>query len=109
MSLKKTDYTIEKGTLKVQFRRGVKVNDKTSSLTVELSLNHKKGLHTINAKWDHDQITFNDEDDYATFETLNELMLEARDYAKKLRKEWEDAQPQKNPDQLGIGFDDDED
>lgn len=98
--MKKTDYQIKKGTLPLDFQRGVEINGKASALTITLRLNYKKGLHTILPRLNHDQITGNAEDDENTLQTLNELMQEAINYAINWRREWDETNKDKN--QLSI-------
>lgn len=100
MALKPTDYQIKKGTLPVEFQRGVEINGKASVLTVTLRLNHKKGLHTVFPRLNHDQITGNPEDDAATLEVLTELTTEAIAYAIAWRKEWNETQRDKSQGSL---------
>jgi len=87
------------------FSRGVQINDKTSNLSVELKLNHKKDLVTIVAKIDNDQMTGDAKLDSAMLETLNELTLEAISQGVKWRNERKKAKEENSdPDQLKIGF-----
>jgi len=93
------------GTLPMTFSRGVQINDKTSNLSVELKLNHKKDLVTIVAKIDNDQMTGDAKLDSAMLETLNELTLEAISQGVKWRNERKKAKEENSdPDQLKIGF-----
>lgn len=101
--MKKTDYVMEKGTLGVQFKRSVEVNDKVSVLTVEVKLNHKKGLFGISGNWNFDQVSDNEDENNATLTVLLELMGEAKNYAVEWRNAWL-GERKENTNQLEIGF-----
>lgn len=69
--MQKGDFVLEKGTLKIDYKRGVVINDKTQNLTVTPSLNHKKGTFSINFKWNMEAITGDDLIDMATLKAMN--------------------------------------
>lgn len=107
MSVKKTDYLIQRGIEKVNIQRAVKINDKSQNLTIELKLNHKKGLYEIAMKWNYDAVTEDDVLDRATIKVMGDLMMEGRNYCIDWREKWLEAQPKENPedkDQLSMGF-----
>jgi len=93
MALKKTDYTVNRGIEKLQYQRGVKINDKSTNLTVVLVKNYKKGFYHIEIKWNAEQITENNVDDQATMKTLTDLALVAAKDGAKWKKEWHENQP----------------
>ena len=93
MALKKGDYNLKKGTQKDQLERPVQINDKSMNLTVDYTLNHKKGLYDISLKWNFQAITEDDALDKATVKMLGELMFEARNKCIEWRKDWLKNQP----------------
>lgn len=93
MALKKTDFTIQRGTEILEYKRGVKINDKATALVVTLVKNYKKGFFSIEVKWTADQITTTPMDDKATLKTLSELMLQASEDGAKWKNEWHENQP----------------
>lgn len=103
--MKKADYVIERGIEKLQFKRGVEINEKFANLTVELNLNWKKGIYKVAALWNFEQITGNNKQDKTTLQTINDLMLEARDYAIEWQTKWKEDHPS-DPDQMEMGFGD---
>ena len=105
--MKKTDFVINRGTEKLKIERGVKINDKSSSLSIEITLNNKKGIYGMKASWDFSQVTDNEKDDKSTIETIGELMMEARKYCKDWRKNWLEKNAEKDDSQMGM-FDKDE-
>lgn len=106
MALKATDYTTVRGTETLSFQRGVQINDQTSNLTVDLKFNWKKGIYTVLPKWNFVQITGDDKIDGGTLKIITELMKVARDKGDQLRREWLEQQPEDDPDQLGMEFED---
>ncbi len=103
--MKKIDYQVNIGIMPVIFTRGVVINDKSSNLSVELKLNHKKDLFTINAKVNNNQVTGDDMLDVAMLETHNELILEAIKYGVNWRNERLAAKEENaDPDQLEMGL-----
>lgn len=103
--LKKTDYMMNYGTLKIDFVRGVQIDGKTSNLSVQLSLNYKKDLFSVQPKLDNDQVTNDSALNKATLDTLQELTNEAmlhgiewRTERKKLKEENSD------PDQIKMSL-----
>ncbi len=109
MALKKTDYTVSRGIEKLQYKRGVKINDKVSNLCVTLVKNRNKGFYQIDMKVTSDQITEDQVLDQATLKTMAELALAAMSDGAQWREEWHDNQP-KDTDQkemFGEGSADD--
>lgn len=110
MALKKTDYTISRGTEKIEFKRGVLIDGKQSNLTVVASLNYKKGLIKIDAKLDDGQITGEKELDLGTLKTLQDLIIAAKAYSITWRKNWEKENPHAgekgDPDQIPLDLKD---
>lgn len=100
------DFVEEKGTLKTQIKRGVKIKDKTQNLTVEMSMNHKKGTFDIQFKWNMDAITNDNLVDTATLDSACQMLMAARDKCLTWRDSWKNENPD-DPDQLELGIDDD--
>lgn len=107
--MKKTDYQIKKGSEKVKFLRGVKINEKDTNLTVELTLNHNKGLYTIQPKISTSEVTGDEKLDRVTCEVVGDLLYEATLYAQNWRMEWLSKQPKEEPGTLPMGFDEGDD
>ena len=103
MPLKETDYQISRGIEKLQYRRGVKINDKATALCVVLVKNYKKGFFSIETKWTAEQITSIAMDDKATIKTLGELMLKASEDGAQWQQEWHENKPkdESNPEIFG--------
>lgn len=87
-TLKKTDYVMSRGTEKIDFKRGVLIDGKTSNLTVVLEMNHKKGLIKVVEKLDDGQILDDMEMNEATFSTLAALRTKALEYGINWRTNW---------------------
>lgn len=105
--MKKTDYQVKKGSEKIKFIRGVKINDKDTNLTIQLSLNHNKGLYTIQPQLTTSEVTGDDTLDKETCKVVGDLLFEATVYAEEWRKEWLTNQPGGDKNQLPMGFDKD--
>lgn len=103
MTLKKTDFTISRGIEKLQYKRGVSINEKTTNLMVVLVKNHNKGTYSIEIKWNSEQISEHVKDDAATLQTLIDLAAAAAKDGKIWRKEWHDNQP-KDEDQMSMSM-----
>lgn len=100
--MKKTDYQIKKGNEKIKFVRGVKINDKDTNLTVEITLNHNKGLYTIAPKITTSEVTDDEVLDKATCKVMADLLYEAMQYCIKWRKKIKEND---DAEQLPLGFD----
>lgn len=98
MAVKRTDFIIGHGIVKLEYKRGVKINDKSTTLKVVLVQNHKKGFFHIEQKLSAEQITGNSADDQATMKTLTEMALFAINDGQEWQKEWHESQP-KDPAQ----------
>lgn len=99
------DFIEEKGTLKTQIKRGVTIKDKSQNLTVDMSMNHKKGTFDISFKWNMDAITNDNVVDSATLDSAASIMMAARDKCLKWRDEWKNDNPS-DPDQMELGIKD---
>lgn len=87
MALKPKDYTVQRGTEKIQYLRGVEIEREKSNLTVVLSKNNKKGIYTVQAQLTSKQITETAEDKQAV-KMLGELMLQAIKDGAQWRDKW---------------------
>ena len=105
-AMKSEDFVEEKGTLKIIMKRGVKIQDKTQNITVERSLNYKKGTFEISFKWNMDAVTGDDITDTATLDSINQMLFSTRDLCLQWQKEWKEGRPT-DPDQIDMDFDDD--
>ena len=86
--MKRTDYSIKKGSEKIKFLRGVKINDKDTNLTIEMTLNHNKGLYTIQPKISTSEVAADPVLDKAMCKVVSELLYEATVYATLWRDNW---------------------
>lgn len=100
MGLKKSDFTIQTGTVPIEFTRAVKVKDNTVNMTVKLMKNHKKKTFSIKTEllWSH--VTGRKAIDAKTLELLNELTHEAIKQGTAWLKEIREAD--EDPDQMKI-------
>ncbi|QDP50413.1 MAG: hypothetical protein Unbinned5350contig1001_28 [Prokaryotic dsDNA virus sp.] len=90
----KGDFTEERGTEKIQMKRGIEIEGKNrSNLMVTLSLNWKKGLYSITPQWNSGQITGDDIIDTATLRAMNQLMFSARNRGRAWQMDWNDKNP----------------
>lgn len=109
MALKKTDYVRQRGIVKEDFIRAVRINDRDNKLTVVLVLNNKKGAYRLETKWSHGQITEDPVQDKATLQMLTELMIEAQSVGAEWLAKWQNENSEEDPNQLEMGFQDPED
>lgn len=112
--MKKTDYTVNLGILKKNFRRGVKVNDFSGNVEVVLSLNHNKGLIETSRKV-VDSFHVDDDTVFAAIQqAFNELEDVARSEGLVWRNNWraarrdEEKESGNDADQLGLPLDGEE-
>ncbi len=104
--MKKTDYQIKKQNTKVTFSRAVKLNDKDMNISIDVTMNHNKGLYTIQPKVATSHVEDTKVKRQALCKTIGDLTYEAIVYAENWRKEWAANQP-KDDNQLPMGFDED--
>ncbi len=104
--LKKSDYVVTRGIEKVEVKRGVRINDATSSLTVVLVKNFKKGHYHLEPKLNHNQITGDEELDADTLKVLSQLSMAAIKLGKEFKAEWDkmNAAEPSDDDQLEFGL-----
>ena len=98
--MKPTDYVVKRGIEKLLLQRGVDFNGKVSNLTVELKLNHNKGLFAVTPKLTNDQIGDVMVDNEHTMKTLSELSLEAMKKGIAWRTEWKMSRREDDPTQM---------
>ena len=102
MAVKRTDFVIKRGIEKLQYQRGVKINGKSTNLTVFLVKNYKKGFFHIEIKWNSEQITGDSVNDQATMKTLSEMALFASKDGEEWAQDWRNNQPKEDSDQTEI-------
>jgi len=103
------DVVEQKGTVKSDMTRSVKVNDTMQNLTVTRSLNHKKGAFEILVKWNMNAITGDDVVDSATLDSFCRMMMSQRNKCITWRDEWKRSNDNpEDPDQIGMGFADED-
>lgn len=100
------NFVLDKGTVTNTIKRGVDINGKKSHLSVTYAMNPKKGLITLNAKLDNDQIMTDDPvQNEATVQSLVGLLLAGMNKAIEWRTQHKkDNQEQVDPAQLPMGF-----
>lgn len=106
-AMSKEDFLVKKGTVKESIERGVTINDKVQNLTITTSKNHKKGTFHIEFKWNMDAITNDDFIDTATLDSMNQMMMAARNECLQWRDAWKNER--EDPDQLDMNFGEDDD
>lgn len=100
--MKKSDYSIEKGIEKLEFKRLVTIEGVDSFLKVELKQNNRKGSIQIITKMDNGQITGDETQDAATALALSELQEEALISGIKWRTAWNKSNKKEDPDQIKM-------
>lgn len=97
--MNKKDYRIKKGPEKVKFLRAVKINDKDTNLSIEVTLNHNKGLYTLQPKVSTSEVSGDATLDKAMCKVVGDLLYEATLYCEKWRSEWRSNQPKDENDE----------
>lgn len=91
--MKRQDYQIKRGIEKLKFERSCEINDRDTNLTIELSLNHSKGIYTVQPKVSTGEVTGEPKKDKATCAVVGELLFESIQYANNWRLQWLENNP----------------
>lgn len=107
--MKEKDYVLQKGIEPIELKRGVQIGDNTTFLTVLIKKNHKKGVFSLETKISNSQVTGKSVEDKATVKTLSDMLLQAAKIGHEWRVEWDKQNKGEDPNQIAMGFGDDDD
>ena len=100
--MKKGDFQIKKANEKRKVVRSAKINDKDTEISIEVTLNHNKGLYTLKPLISTSHIEEGDPKKNALCKLVGDLLFEAIKDAEQWREEWLSNRPDQEP--LPMGF-----